>query len=65
MSISPVGPPILKDEDRDGDELEIEAVKPLSLEDVDRVSKVSRNILRPTNVYEDSPLLQFQKKNKA
>jgi|TARA_B110000285_G_C15075688_1_gene590584 hypothetical protein len=54
MSIGAMAPPVLKDEpEEDEDKMEIETVR--------EASKVSRNILRPTNVYEDSPLLQFQK----
>jgi hypothetical protein len=54
MSIGAMAPPVLKDEpEEDEDKMEIETER--------EASKVSRNILRPTNVYEDSPLLQFQK----
>ena len=56
MSPGPVAPPVLKD-DPDSDEEDKMEIK----ERESDASKVSRNILRPTNVYEDSPLLQFQK----
>ena len=59
MSISA---PILKDksdlDEEDEDEIQIN-LDNISKEQAREPSKVSSNVLRPTHVYEDSPLLQF------
>ena len=52
-----IAPPVLKDEDSDEDKMEMENKD----SEKDRTSAVSKNVLRPTQVYEESPLLQFQK----
>lgn len=57
MSISP---PILKDKDEEDDDEESQInLENISKDQAREPSKVTSNLLRPTHVYEDSPLLQF------